>query len=166
MVMKHCFWQVNEISQRLHQLKSKGEEDGRHKKSQFLRKLKKDLIQEKRRLNFHRDDSKSFITRAPGHPQSSKVSRRLENRVRIHFQRALGLQEELKNPNFPKFPCRNPRFLNKKFLKYYVLGVNTIVHTIHTVAGRQTLFHSPPHFFCPYVYFTPTFSFIFVCAPK
>ena len=42
--MKHCFWQVNEISRRLPQLKSKGEEDGRHEKSQFLRKLKKDMI--------------------------------------------------------------------------------------------------------------------------
>ena len=46
--MKHCFWQVNEISWRLHQLKSKGEEDGRPKKSQFPRKLKKDMIWEKK----------------------------------------------------------------------------------------------------------------------
>ena len=46
--MKHCFWQVNEISRRLHQLKSKGEFDGSHEKSQFIRKLKKDMIQEKK----------------------------------------------------------------------------------------------------------------------
>ena len=45
--MKHCFWQVNEKSRRLPQLKSKGEEDGRPKKSQFPRKLKKDMIWEK-----------------------------------------------------------------------------------------------------------------------
>ena len=46
--MKHCFWQVNEKSRRLPQLKSKGEEDGRPKKSQFPRKLKKDMIREKK----------------------------------------------------------------------------------------------------------------------
>ena len=46
--MKHCFWQVNEISWRLHRLKSRGEFDGSHEKSQFLRKLKKDMIREKK----------------------------------------------------------------------------------------------------------------------
>ena len=48
MVMKHCFWQVNEISRRLHRLKSRGEFDGSHEKSQFIRKLKKDMIREKK----------------------------------------------------------------------------------------------------------------------
>ena len=46
--MKHCFWQVNEISRRLHRLKSRGEFDGSHEKSQFIRKLKKDMIREKK----------------------------------------------------------------------------------------------------------------------
>ena len=49
MDMKHCFREVNEISRRLHQLKSKGEFDGRHGKSQFIRKLKKDMIWGKKR---------------------------------------------------------------------------------------------------------------------
>ena len=46
--MKHCFWQVNEISRRLPQLKSKAEFDGSHEKSQFVRKLKKDMIWEQK----------------------------------------------------------------------------------------------------------------------
>ena len=33
MAMKHCFWQVNEISWRLHQLKSKGAPHGTYEKS-------------------------------------------------------------------------------------------------------------------------------------
>ena len=58
--MKHCFWQVNEISRRLHRLKSKGEFNGSHEKAQFLRKLQKDMIWEKkRRQKFYRDDTQN-----------------------------------------------------------------------------------------------------------
>ena len=50
MGMKHRFWQVNGISRRLHRLKSRGEYDGSHEKSQFIRKLKKDMIREKKTI--------------------------------------------------------------------------------------------------------------------
>ena len=66
--MKHCFWQVNEISRRLHRLKSKGEFNGTHEKSQFLRKLKKDMIRGKKKQHkFRRDEKVLFITRPPDH---------------------------------------------------------------------------------------------------
>ena len=40
-ILKHYFKQVNEISWRLHRLKSKGEPSGTHEKFWFLRKIKK-----------------------------------------------------------------------------------------------------------------------------
>ena len=66
--MKHRFWQVNEISRRLPQLKSKGALIPTLKRIQFIRKFKKVIFRGKKvDKNFYQVEEKMFIAGAPSH---------------------------------------------------------------------------------------------------
>ena len=56
-------------------------------------------------------DTELVISRGPDHPQRSFGSGCLGNRVRMNFQTVLGLQEDVKNHNFSKFPGKDSRVL-------------------------------------------------------